>query len=131
MNFTSINNLPVLDLGERVGDTQYIDFIKWDEVTSSAMTGIDILNRPFVVVKFKIDNETSPYMQTFFQRYTNEPQLWMGCGHAMTSLMDTTGGMKPVQQELINRVIDGNRVVITKEHRPTVASFVGKKVGLC
>ena len=28
MDFTSINNLPVLDLGERVGGTQYIDFIK-------------------------------------------------------------------------------------------------------
>ena len=130
MNFTSINNLPVLDLGERVGDTQYIDFIKWEEVTSSAMTGVDILNRPFVVVKFKIDNETAPYMQTFFQRYSNEPQLWMGCGHDATQLIDTTGGIKPIQQDLINRIIDGNHVVITEEHRPIIESFVGKNASL-
>ena len=44
-------NCPILDLGNRVGWTQYIDFITWDEVNYPIMKGRDKFNRYFIVIK--------------------------------------------------------------------------------
>ena len=63
-------NIPILNLGRRCGHTEYIDFIRWKEVTSPIMTGYDLFGRKFVVIKFIIEESQIPIMQTFFQRYS-------------------------------------------------------------
>ena len=63
-----------LNIGNKVGTTEYIDFIKWDEVTESVMKGIDCFGRPFLVVKFLVNGDTDTpleLMQTFFKRYSD------------------------------------------------------------
>ena len=42
-------HIPKLDIGQRVGATDYIDFITWKEVTSPVMWGIDIFSRSFLL----------------------------------------------------------------------------------
>jgi len=69
---------PVLDIGDRRGSTDYIDFISEDELTHPIMKGIDTLNRPFFCLRFtvKTDKETRTAYRTFFQRYTSNKHTW-------------------------------------------------------
>ena len=68
------DKLPILDLKNRVGYTDYIDFIEVKDMPYSIMKGSDIYNRPFVAFKVKTfdthTNETDEIVGTFFQRYT-------------------------------------------------------------
>ena len=50
LDFTN-NSYPILDVGNRQGMTDYIDFIHESEVTSPVMRGIDRFKRPFIVMK--------------------------------------------------------------------------------
>lgn len=100
---------PILDIGQRQGNTYYIDFIKFEEVTSPIMKGIDKFSRPFIVIKVNgklTDGSNIQLFQTFFQRYTDE-NLWMGCGHYGLNLITTYGGMKSDQFKLIIDLING------------------------
>ena len=101
------SKIPILNIGNRTGVTDYIDFISWDEVTSPVMRGQDIYGREFFVIKFLVDNKIK-LMQTFFQRYSIEEDLWQGCGHATEQLIETCGGMRPEQFKFIERIINYN-----------------------
>lgn len=112
-------DVPILDIGNRRGWTDYIDFLKWDEVNYPVMKGTDLFGRSFIVVKMILNNnKQSKIMQTFFQRYSNENK-WQACGHATPHLIDTVGGMKKNQFELINKIISGEKVKIDEEHLPS------------
>ncbi len=109
-------HIPKLDIGERVGATDYIDFIRWKEVTSPVMWGIDRFSRTFFVVKC-IVNGKHKLMQTFFQRYTQGSQ-WQGCGHATTTFLETCGvGLSLDQINLIKDIIDNKKVYLEEKHR--------------
>ena len=67
--FNTRYKLPTLNLEGRVGITNYIDFINWDEVIYPAMSGTDYYIRDFVVIKFLINRKgkaPEKIMQTFF-----------------------------------------------------------------
>jgi hypothetical protein len=69
-----LNSLPILDIGHRVGQTDYIDFITADDMPFPIMIGKDCHNRPFLSIKYKVNNI---YMVgTFFQRYTDDLESW-------------------------------------------------------
>ena len=51
MLLKKISNLPRLDIGNLVCRTQYIDFIKYDDVQHPLSIGIDCYKRPFLVVR--------------------------------------------------------------------------------
>ena len=123
-------NIPVLNIGTRTGVTGYIDFITYDEVVEPVMKGTDIHGRNFIVLKFVINNIFG--MQTFFKRYYGDgpgPSLWMGCG--MVNLIETCGGIKQIQAELIRDIINEKKTIVTNEHRPNYAKeFEGQNVML-
>lgn len=134
MIFDLPEDTPVLNIGRRHGYTDYIDFIKYDEVTSPIMYGVDCFQRPFIVIKFTVEGVTESLMQTFFQRYTGG-ECWMGCGHATPWLIDTCGGMSEDQQKLIQNIIDGKEVIMEEKHRVDGIGYrniklLGKKVKL-
>ena len=117
MFFDYLDTLPKLDLKERGGRTDYIDFIKWDEVTEPAMTGVDCFRRFFIVIKFIIGEDTpepKKIMQTFFQRYTGGHK-WMACGNATENLMWSTGGMKDNQFNFLDKILKGDTFKITSD----------------
>jgi hypothetical protein len=115
------NKYPILNIGNKGGHTDYIDFLKWDEVTNPVMIGIDCYKRYFVVVKFFVNNKYK-LMQTFFQRYT-DGSGWMGCGHATTNLISTSGYMNEHQFQLIRDIINGKTVQLKEEHKPDYQVF--------
>ena len=72
-----MDNLPILDLKNRRGCTDYIDYIRSDEMPYNIMKGIDCYNRPFIAFKFKVTDkknldDSSYAVGTFFQRYTDD-----------------------------------------------------------
>ena len=119
-NILFSHDVPILDIGTRTGHTDYIDFIKLDEVRYPVMKGTDLYNRPFVVVKFMVirNGKHELQMETFFQRYTIGDSLIQGCGHATSNLLRTEGGMTNTQIDLVNDVINGKTVTLTADHRP-------------
>jgi hypothetical protein len=121
------DHIPILDLGKRCGSTDYIDFIKTAEVKYPIVKGIDCYKRPFIVMKVISVDDGSLYMETFFQRYTDDTHLWMGAGHHY-QFMDTYGGMTEKQFQLLKRLIEGQTCdlpqKISSDHQP-------KKIRLC
>jgi len=128
MELYNLPNIPDYDVGNRNGHTDYIDYLKWNEITEPVMKGIDIFGRHFVVVKMKIDNKL--FMETYFQRYTNGSS-WMSCGHATSSFLETCGtGLQDNQIQLLKSIILGESIKIKDEHRTAYPYYGGKKVKL-
>ena len=121
-------NIPVLKIYDRTGWTQYIDFIHVNELTANVMKGVDTMNRFFFVVMMLCDDIF--YVQTFFQRYSDDDNFWMeACCNGGLSLIDTVGGMTKEQHYMISNIIQGNKIEITSEHR-TEKELIGKIVQL-
>jgi hypothetical protein len=126
-------NFPVLNLGKRIGATDYIDFIKKEEVTHPVMKGQDFFKRKFIVIKAIVDN--SVCIQTFFQRYSDNVGLWMGanvCGNCC-DLLWTMGGIKYIQAKLLKDIVEGKIVKLTEEHNPCyyqIDSILNKNIML-
>jgi len=160
-------DIPVLEIGDGMGFTDYIDFLKLQQVTHPVMRGMDRFHRPFLVIKFSLGgppsidpgkflspelSATVPLvrhnegncrcggpcqegichplllMQTFFQRYSDDTRLWMGCGHATVQLLNTTGRMDDQQLEFLMRILSGESVTITNDLRPIKLEWVGMQV---
>ena len=131
------DNIPVLNIGNRQGSTDYIDFITDDEVTSPIMTGVDMFNRRFIVIKAEIEGINRKFMQTFFQRYTNG-DMWIS--DFRNNFIETVGGLTEDQILLIQDLLDGEEVVIEEKHNPIYniklnnsitesnSSLIGKKI---
>ena len=118
---------PILDVGQRMGWTQYIDYITWDEVEYPIMKGIDSARRKFVVLKVVVNNVR--IMQTFFQRYTGGSG-WMGCGHATTNLIDTSGCLRDNQIQFIKKIINDEKPIVKEELSPCLEIFLNNSVEL-
>lgn len=115
-----------LDLGDRIGSTEYIDFIHLDEVTESVMWGYDRFNRKFFVLKMKI--EDTIILQTFFQRYSGDKLCWMGCGHATDLLFDTAGGTNNTQFLFIKNLLLNKSAIVSEHIRPESQVWIDKEV---
>jgi hypothetical protein len=125
------DSFPILDVGNRQGDTGYIDYLKWEEVTNPIMKGVDRCYRKFIVIKHKVyDDGGSPIylMFTIFQRYSDSESVYHICGHATDLIADTSGGADNEQFKLVVDLIEGKEVTILNEHRSP--GFIGKKSSL-
>ena len=106
-------NCKILDISDRFGDTNYIDFIKQSEVTENIMKGVDDNERPFIVFKaelvYNTNNTNTKIIKktftTFFQRYTDNKLLWHTCGDDGNLLFDSNGGANLVQIKLIEELL--------------------------
>lgn len=112
MNF----DCPILDIGNRVGGTGYIDFIDNDEFSEPVNKGKDIHGRLFIsfrtMIEYKDGNKKETFM-TLFQRYTGYKRLWVGAGKRRDKiLMDTTGGADLDQLKLIYKLLHEKSVDI-------------------
>ena len=94
------------------GGTGYIDRIRLSDVSSPVMLGIDKFERPFFTLRMNVNGEM--ILQTFFQRYTNNPRTWsMGTsynyfhtiGSNCISLKERDVLRKLVEEKTMNRKI--------------------------
>jgi hypothetical protein len=99
------DKIPILDLGKRCGTTGYIDFVRTTEIKHPIVKGIDCYSRPFIVITVISFENKIMYMETFFQRYIDDPSVWMGAGHG-DIFMTTYGGMTYQHFELLKKLID-------------------------
>lgn len=121
---------PILDIGEKVGFTQYIDFIRFDEVIHPFMKGIDVFGRKFVVIKMIVNEEI--IMDTYFQRYSDNTRHWMVANHATKhTLLNTVGsGLVPEQIALLKKIVSGENVRIEEKHNTDFGNYIGDYVRL-
>ena len=120
IDFTFYDRIPdTLDLGGRMGTTDYIDFLTRDEVPKNVMKGIDCFKRKFITMKIGgIDLDNMKFFrsaQVFFERYTGAPYIAGADFEGM--FIWITGGARPIQYQLINDLVDGKLVKIVEEHR--------------
>lgn len=127
----SVEN-PLLDIKNRKGATDYIDFITMEEVTSPIMWGVDRFIRHFIVLKLLIDGKI--ILQTIFQRYNDNEYLWRGCGHGTLNplLFEPNIHIGRPQITLLLAVMRGETVKITEENcgRSNYINYIGKDVCL-
>lgn len=112
------NDAPFLDIGDQVGSSGYIDFIMFEDVSSAFSKGRDKFNRPFFVLRVRItttEDAIIDTLETFFQRYSDNESLWMGCGHDRVTFLSTEGGMKIEQIKFVNKLIKEGKIDITEE----------------
>jgi len=104
-------NYNILDIGDRMGDTGYIDFISPNEVIYPVMSGIDCFKRPFIVVK--VYRNDIPCIQTFFKRYVDDnSSLWACASCCGAQAIFPSGGMTKETLKVVDDVISGEIVDI-------------------
>ena len=120
---TKITNYdcPILDVGERRGHTDYIDFIRENEIDKgwSVVKGFDMGFRFFIVIRSEFvysDGRKERTFSTFFQRYNDSKTLWHCCGHDGVTLMNTEGGMNIEQFELICQLLYQGKIILDSEN---------------
>jgi hypothetical protein len=64
--------LPILDIDNKQGATEYIDFIKKEDMAHPIMRGLDVLGRRFFALR------TESNCVVFFERYSDS-STWLGC----------------------------------------------------
>ena len=103
---------PKLEIGERGGETGYIDFIKPSEVKYPIVQGVDKFNRPFFCIHLKgLKGEKEiTFFQTFFQRYSDNNDLWHGAGHYGTQPIETSGGMDDDTRKDLKNIVQGETI---------------------
>ena len=109
-----------LDIGNRIGLTDYIDFIKPQELPRNidVSSGVDFYSRKFFVIKASFIFENKNKFDTFsifFQRYSDNKSLWHCCGYYGKYLMNTEGGASIKQFELIYNLLKDGIVYLNKE----------------
>ena len=123
----------ILDIGNREGITDYIDFINENEITHNLMKGVDVCNRKFIVMKVGImDPETGKlkrFQQVFFQRYSGDYYHWMSARIiGQFEFMHSYGGMREEQYKMLNDLVNGKTLIIEDFHRFSSSNFTGNIV---
>jgi len=124
-NLDKISN--VFDLNERMGNTQYLDFLLPEEIPHNKVKGVDMFGRSFIILKVGIfDIKNSVFKKTgqvFFQRYapTNLPHPayfynWQGA-YLDGEFLNTSAGISNEQIKLITNIVDNKLTLFKKEHR--------------
>ena len=88
-------DVPVLDVGSQRGDTDYIDFLNWEDIPNSVMKGLDIDSREFLAFKLglKIIKEDGSekmkyFTQVFFQRHSYDKDNWVSACPDFVKMFD-------------------------------------------
>lgn len=86
----NITQLPVLNLENKLGNTQYVDQLLLDDLSSPIMKGIDQFGRPVLALKVKgkgEDTKEQAFAIAFFQRYTDGSTWQIGSTEGSNNLL--------------------------------------------
>ena len=84
---TECTSCPRLDIGNKIGSTNYIDFITVDDMTDNIMIGEDYAGRQFIAIKalYERKGKSKEIVCTFFQRYSDSNKV-IGIGTCYNGL---------------------------------------------
>lgn len=95
-----VNKLPIIDFQRRfVGATDYIDRIRFTDMPSPIMIGVDFYDRPFICIKYVASDEENEdismgaHILTVFQRYTDNKRGWTKAGTFNGPILMFNSGM--------------------------------------
>jgi hypothetical protein len=101
IGYDQLEKFPVLDLGDKVGMTDYIDFVRLEDVTAPVMRGVDVYRRPFLTLRV-INRKTGKLsVHTIFQRYTDCVSPWC-CGTRYERIVETC--LRESEKEFLTRL---------------------------
>lgn len=134
-NIKNINKCLEINIGERRGITDYIDFLKKDDFINNynVIYGRDYAKRFFISVLYnevnintkehdenKETKQEKEEIMTLFQRYTNEPYFFVSCGNTFIHKSDVrihnfynTDKPIPKQFEYFFNLINNEQISIT------------------
>jgi len=85
-----LSTLPVLDLGDRHGHTDYIDFLQPEEMTAPVMRFVDRFRRPGIAFRLQAvhrTDKTKSVVFAWFQRYSDDKRTWsFGWGNSDSTI---------------------------------------------
>ncbi len=113
--FDPAGNLPKLDIGQRTGETEYIDFILAEEMSHPMMKGTDRFGRHFFCMK------SGGRVHTFFQRCSDSTASWTDAG-SLVSFGDYLIDAGFIRQKSMEKVI----ALVTK-FRSSITAIPAKK----
>jgi hypothetical protein len=90
------NQYPILNIGNRMGHTGYLDFLTPQDLTRSVMRGTDLAGRPFISLKLRSSrpedrSRGAEFVVTFFQRYKEEGRWVYGTSDRRNLFGDVIG----------------------------------------
>ena len=103
------DTLPILDLGDQMGHTGYLDFLEPSDMTHPVMKGTDIHGRPFIAVRLVYTNrrgKTRTGVETLFRRYTDGP-VWVSGGAGVCGSFFCISAMTDDDIKYFGRVFRG------------------------
>lgn len=100
----AFNQLSVLDIGNRMGSTGYIDFLQTGDLTAPIMRGQDRYGRPFISIKLRDRASRLESVITFFQRY-DEGGRWSYGGELPTPGNLFDGALGSQDHTLIRQIV--------------------------
>ena len=95
INPDKLANATVYNIGNRIGATGYIDFIKPNDFPENCnlMYGVDIYNRNFLTYNYK-DEHGKDHVMTLFQRYSDQPYFFVNCCNSLANSYVRTSNFK-------------------------------------
>ena len=110
----TFDNLPILDLGDRRGNTDYIDFVTPSMMTAPIMRGVDCGSRPFIAFRYKGRGLGWPEKETgaivIFQRYTRDPHIWVyGCSY-INCMFAGSNSMDPKKRAFFKELLINHKL---------------------
>jgi len=109
-------DFPVLDLGGRMGQTGYIDFIDDAELGEyKVVKGIDSIGRRFLVLKCEIAGDPDPdaqYCITFFQRYNDRSVTYHFTENLRKCLITSEGGASIDQMLGLLSLLENGKIAL-------------------
>lgn len=117
-------DVPILDIGNCMGSTGYIDFI-----TPNLLNGLNIMKgksydgREFIVFKAKFkftDDIEIQTFTTFFKRYVDNDITWHTCGHHGLNLFNTSGGADNNQIQLLYELLRIGKIDLTNLNKEEI-----------
>lgn len=85
-----LDEIPDFDIGSQTGQTDYIDFIQYDDLPGPLVKGVDQFGRLFLSLRYTQNNRKS--VITLFKRYSNKNcSLWQTGGQGFTSVGSGNG----------------------------------------
>ena len=89
-NISTLIFAPILKYQENFeGSTGYIDQIKVTDAPYPIMVGVTVEKRPFIT--FKLTNQKQKFVETLFQRFTNDKFAWTFGTYYHSSLSNFNG----------------------------------------
>ena len=124
------DEIPTLKHTKQIPDLDYL--FRWSDVEYPVMKGVDILDRPFIILKLIVGKLNIIVMQCFFFGYSLGRSMgYIGTYDSYTNnnnnfnLIVTEGGMNIDQFNLIKDLVNGKIIKLKKNHRLISEDFIG------